>query len=124
VTIFIILIAIAVCLTVLAARIRFMLFRLAAALGWLSCAIYLLIGKNADLNMADPWVQVLGFIFIVMTIAVLALQIVTEIRRESDGMSYTSLERLKKPKASTSSERQQAYRKEVRTAIGRGRSRR
>jgi uncharacterized membrane protein len=122
---FIVLIVIALGLTFMSLKARWLLFRLAAAMAWLACGVYLLVGGNSTLSISDVWNQILGFIFIVMAVAVLLLQIVTEVRRESDGVSYTSFERLKKPKGPSRSQLvQDDYRRQVRTAVNRGRSRR
>ena len=75
-------------LTFLARYTGQLLMRIAAALIWLSLGIWLLIGDVANLNLGDAWVQVLGFVFLIMTIVPLTWQMATEIRTEKRGQSW------------------------------------
>jgi len=101
-----------------------LLFRLAASMGWLACLIYLLVSGNTSLGISDTWNQVVGLLFVVMTIAPLTLQMVTEVRIEKGGQVYKTWERRRKEKAKSRSElAQQEYRIKVQGAVQRGRSR-
>ena len=105
-------------------RVQMLLFRLAASMGWLACLIYLLVSGNTSLGISDTWNQVVGLLFVVMTIAPLTLQMVTEVRTEKGGQVYKTWERRKKEKAKSRSElAQQEYRLKVQGAVQRGRSR-
>jgi len=121
VVLFIIFIALAVCLTWFALKVRMILFRVGAFLAWLGCGVYLLIGGNVDLDISNVWNQVLGLLFIVMAFAVLILQIVVETKRTGpDGSSYTEWGRQKKvKKPSRSYLAQDQHRATIRRATGR-----
>jgi uncharacterized membrane protein len=131
-TLFIGFIVLAIGLTFMAVKVRMILFRLAAALGWTGLGIYLLIGNNSALDISDTWIQVMGFIFLVMAIAVLLLQIKTDTQHErsvrgKDGSvhkeQWRSWDTVKKSKGPSAAERQLAYRSEVRARVNRGRAR-
>ena len=74
-------------LTWIAVANNLMLFRVAAALSWLSLGMALLLGM-VGMPWAQPYTQVLGFVFIIMTAAPLTLQMVTEVERERNGMRW------------------------------------
>ena len=88
------LIVLAGILTLLALKVNLILFRMAAAASWLALGIWLLIGGS--LSLSDPWVVVLGLVFVMMTIALLTLQMMTEVRREARGKSWTEWSRKEK----------------------------
>lgn len=75
-------------LTLISLKVSLILFRLGAALAWLTLAILLMTNQLAT-GMAQPWTQALGLVFLVMTVAPLTLQMVTEVRRESGGKTWS-----------------------------------
>jgi len=82
----------ALALTFLALKVRLLLFRVAPAMAWLALGMVLLVSPATIglTSFADPWVTVLGFIFLVMTIAPLTLQVVTETKvKTKTGAEYT-----------------------------------
>jgi hypothetical protein len=127
------LIVLSLALTWFSFKIRMMLVNLGAILAWLALGIYFLLSDDPTLAISSAWNQVLGFVFIVMAIAVMLMSIRSSTsheagRRRVDGtISVEKWEswgptRKPSPKAS-SSERQAAYRMQVRESIDRGRSR-
>ena len=79
-----VLVGIAIALTLVAFKSGLILFRMVAALAWLVLGILLLTSPATIGVGAFPTTvrTVMGFIFLMMIIAVLLLQINTEIRRE------------------------------------------
>lgn len=75
-------IALALALTLIALKVRLILFRMAAALGWLVLGVWLLLSDSTNLQMSDTWTQILGFLFLIMVVGVLSLQMITETKRE------------------------------------------
>jgi len=90
------LVVIAGVLTFLARYTGQLLVRMAASLSWLGLGLWLLLGDEMLLDIADPWTQVIGFVFIIMTIVPLTWQVSTEIRTEAKGRSWSDWDR--KPK--------------------------
>ena len=123
---FIGMILIAVSLTAFAYKIRLILFTMAAASSWLGLGIWLLLSDSTNLQMSDTWTQVIGFVFVMMTIAVLTLQMRTDIRHEKSvrgniggypgaaSESWTEWGPKAKKKNLSAMERQTAYRKRIR----------
>lgn len=129
---FIGLILIAGLLTFFALRVGMLLWRLAAAMAWLGLGIWLLLSDSTNLQMSDTWTQVIGTVFILMTIAVLTLQIRTDIRHErsvrgkqgypgAETESYTTWGPTKRSKKPTAVERQANYKETLREKLGRKR---
>jgi len=69
-------------LTFIAIKANLLLFRLASAGSWLALGLWLLLSNTTNLDLGDTWTQVLGFVFIMMTIAPLTLQMITETKHE------------------------------------------
>ena len=124
-------------LTFLAFKVKLMLFRMAPAISWAGLGIYLLIGNITNLGIASAWTQMLGFVFLIMSIASLLLQVKSDSQHEMQvrgkrGFPGAESERWeewgpnkKRGKvAPTSAERQAAYRQQVRGAVQRGEDRR
>jgi hypothetical protein len=124
-------------LTFLAFKVKLMLFRMAPAISWTGLGIYLLIGNITNLGIASAWTQMLGFVFIIMAIGSLLLQVRSDSVHESTtrgsrGTPGAETERWEEwgPKkkrgktAPSSAERQAAYRMQVRGAVARGVARR
>jgi hypothetical protein len=124
-------------LTFLAFKVKLMLFRIAPAISWTGLGIYLLIGNITNLGIASAWTQMLGFVFIIMAIGSLLLQVRSDSIHEattkgSRGSPGAETERWEEwgPKKKrgkgkpTSAERQAEYRMQVRGSVSRGRSRR
>ena len=78
----------ALVVTFLARYTAQLLVRIAAALLWLTLGMYLLVGGDVSLNIADTWVQVLGFVFVIMTIVPLTWQVKSDIRHERATRSH------------------------------------
>ena len=124
-------------LTFLAFKVKLMLFRIAPAISWTGLGIYLLIGNITNLGIASAWTQMLGFVFIIMAIGSLLLQVRSDSMHEattrgSRGAPGAETERWEEwgPKKKrgkskpTSAERQAEYRMQVRGAVSRGVARR
>ena len=79
-------------LTAISLKVTLILFRVAASISWLVLGILFLTGA-VGVGLSDPWSQALGFVFLVMTIAPLTLQMVTEVKRESSGKSWAEWSR-------------------------------
>lgn len=69
-------------LTIFALKATLVLFRLGAAMTWLALGM-LFLTDQFGLGLGDPWTQVIATVFIVMAIAVLSLQWITDIRHEA-----------------------------------------
>lgn len=117
---FIGLILLAGLLTAFAYKIRMLLFTMAAATAWLALGVWLLLSDSSNLQMSDTWTQIIGFVFVLMTIAVLTLQIRTDIRHEAqvrgrvgypgaETESYTTWGPKQRKKKPTALERQADY---------------
>ena len=117
-------------LTFIAIKANLILFRLAAAGSWLALGLWLLLSDTTNLSLGDTWTQVLGFVFVMMTIAPLTLQMITETKHERvqrgpqggyPGASSESWTKWgpspDKKQVATSRDRQSAYRE--RLAAGR-----
>ena len=130
-------IVLSLALTFLALKVKLILFRLAPALSWTGLGIWLLIGDIPNLGMSDTWVQMLGFVFVVMAIGSLLLQIKSDSQHEKlvrgrHGAPGAESERWEEwgptkkrgKSAPSSAERQAAYRMQVRGAVQRGEDRR
>lgn len=76
------LILLALGLTIVSFRISLLLFRLAAALVWLTIGIIIWTNQLGT-DIADPWVYTLALALLVMVIAVLSLQFKTDIKHEA-----------------------------------------
>jgi hypothetical protein len=126
-------------LAFLAFKIKLILFRIASALCWLGLGIYLLLGKVTNLSLSDTWTQVLAFVFFIMAIGCLLLQIRsdTEHTKVSKGRpgypgaeteswkDWGPMHKTKKlSKSEEANQRQAVYRQEVRSRIQRGQARR
>ena len=105
-----------------ALKVNMMLWRLGAALVWLSIGI-LLWTNTLGSDVSDPWTYVLALALLVMIIAVLMLQVKTDVRHEASArnksglqetMSFTSYEKKKKRTAPTSLDRQAAHKARLR----------
>jgi len=127
------LVGLSLALTWFSFKIKMILVNLAAILAWLALGIYFLLSDDPMLAIADAWNQVLGFVFIVMAIAVMLMSIRSSTEHEAgrrwpNGTVSTEKweswgpKRKPSPKAS-SAERQAAYRMQVRESIDRGRGR-
>ena len=103
---FIGLIILAGMVSLLAIKVNLILFRIGAALSWLTLGI-LLLTNQLSTGIAQPWTQALGFLFLVMTIAPLTLQMVTEIKTEKGGKSW--IEWGKKPVEAEKPRSQRVY---------------
>jgi len=130
-------ILLSVMLTFLALKVKLILFRLAPAISWTGLGIWLLIGNVTNLGIASAWTQMLGFVFIIMAIGSLLLQIKSDTQHESvtrgkRGFPGAESERWeewgpkksRKPAKQTSEDRQAEYRMKVRGAVQRGEERR
>jgi len=113
-------------MTLIARGTSLPLFRLGAALSWLALAFLLLTGVIGT-SLSQTWAVILVFCFVVMFIAVLLLQVVTETRHESAARgrfggfpgtktaSWTTWGPRPGPKANPgSAERQNAYKETLR----------
>lgn len=81
------LIAIAAVLTLISLKVSLILFRIAASTAWLALLVWVILDGTLDLS--DPWIAVLAFVFLMMVIAPITLQFVTEIRREKKGKFWS-----------------------------------
>jgi hypothetical protein len=131
-TILIAAILLALGLTLICLKVHLLLFRLAASLCWLALGVLLLTGSITGISLSDNWVYILALLFIVMTVAPLSLQFITDIRHERQvrdrfgrpHMEYsTEWKRSRKAGKPSSSERQAEYRMQTRNTVSRGRSR-
>jgi len=133
-TLFIGLIILACMLTLVALKANLILFRVGAAISWIALAFLFLTGALGT-AIATPWTQVVSFAFVVMAIAVLLLQMRTETTYEARGRkrgefgmagdtestSYSGWGPKPKKHKSTSAERQEAYKQELRARRSRRR---
>jgi len=104
-----------------AIRANLLLFRMAAAISWLTLGILLWTGALST-SMSDPWTQALGFVFILMTVAPLTLQMVTETKREAKGQFWTEWRRnVKETKRQKSLRTQKEYKDQLRSLRGKHR---
>ena len=122
-------------LTLIALKANLVLFRIGGALAWLTLGI-LLLTNQLGTGVSQPWTQALGLLFLVMTVAVLTLQMVTDIRHERSvrgspgrpGASTSSWKEWgpnpgKGPKLTTDQQSQQRlldHRKNIHQAVDRG----
>lgn len=83
-----VILAIAIALTFVALRVGLILFRVAAAVSWLSMLIYFLM--SGTFKPSEPFVYVMCFAIVAMIAAVFTLQIVTEVQREKDGRRWVT----------------------------------
>lgn len=120
------LILLAVGLTWISTKVNLILFRVAPFLVWLAIGTWLLIGNITNLGIGSTWTQMLGFAFIVMAFATLILQIKTETKRnktvmDNFGRQHTETSSdwspRKKSKKPSSSDRQAAYRMQIRGTV-------
>lgn len=112
-------------LTFLALKVRMILFRLAASLSWVGLGMLLLLGKITNLSIGDTWTQVLGFVFILMAIAILLLQMVMEVQTEKGGHVYKEWVRSRKEAGpSRSYIAKMEYKRKLQDAKSRGMSKR
>jgi len=125
---FIGLILIAAFLTYFAYRVRLLIFTMAAASSWLGLGVWLLLSDSTNLQMGDLWTQIIATVFILMTIAVMTLQMRTDIRHERSvrgsggGTRESWTESVpRRKKRQTSLERQVEYRELLRGKTGRRR---
>ena len=103
-----------------ALKVNMMLWRLGAALVWLSIGI-LLWTNTLGSDVSDPWTYVLALALLVMIIAVLTLQMRTDIKHEASARSKAGLTETmgwvenvpKKKKTQTALERQTAYKEKL-----------
>lgn len=118
---FIGLILLAAILTAIALKVNLILFRMSAAVSWIALAVWLFLSDSTNLSMSDLWTQVLGFVFIMMAIASFTLQMVTEVKRESKGLSWNEWgSNPKNKKPSRSEIAQDSYKKSLAGRSGRG----
>ena len=111
------LILLAVLLTFIAVKVNLMLFRIAASISWLALSAWTLTSGSTNLSISSTWTQLLGFVFVLMVIAPLTLQMVTEVHREASGHAWT--EWGKKPSEDMSSSAQQRrYRQSIHERVG------
>ena len=114
--VFVGLIILAGMVTLLVLKVNLLLFRLGSALSWLVLSI-LLLTNQLSLGISQPWTQVLGLLFLVMTISPLTLQMVTEIKTSKGGMSWSEWGRApKKKKLSRGAEAHESYKSEIKTS--------
>jgi len=112
---FIGLVALAIALTVISIKANLLLFRVAAAASWLALGVWLLLSNTTNLSMSTTWTQILGFVFVMMTIAPLTLQMVTEVKKESKGKVWSEWARKpKEPIVSRSAKVREEYRSKLR----------
>lgn len=112
----------AVALTFVAIKIRFLPVRLAGSVAWLVLGIWLLTGNTPGFEFTKLWVQALAFLFLLMVFVPLLMQIVVETKvKTKDGGEYTTYRRTPadEPKASLSKVRYQNRRKEIREIMNR-----
>ncbi len=108
------LIAIAAVLTLISLKANLILFRLSASASWLALGTWTLLGGS--LSIGDVWTQMLGFVFLMMTIAPLTLQMVTDVKYEKGGKSWSRWERSPvEEKESRSSRTQREWRETLRS---------
>ncbi len=69
-------------LTLIAIRVSLIVFRLAAAISWLSLGILFWTNVFTGISVGATWVQALSFLCLVMIIASLTLQMKSDIRHE------------------------------------------
>jgi len=123
------LILLALGLTIVSFRVSLLLFRLGAAMAWLALGI-LVWTDQLGMGLGDPWTQVIAFVFLVMTIAVLTLQFRTDIRHEASVRgklgtpgagteSYTTWGPKPKKHKQTAMERQADYKQMLKDRRGR-----
>ena len=74
-------------LTAISLKVNLVLFRMAAAVSWLALGILFWTGA-VGVGLSSPWSQALGLVLLIMIIAPLTLQMVTEIRTEESGKSW------------------------------------
>jgi len=112
-----------VALTWLAVSTNMILFRIGASLSWLVMGMSLLLGM-VGIDWTQPYAQVLGILCIVMAIAPLLLQMVTETEREKNGVRWKEWSRNPGgPKASRGKASRESYKSQIRRSAGRsGRS--
>lgn len=131
-TLLIAIILLAIGLTLVSLKVKLILFRLGASMAWLCLGVLLLTGNLSGLSIGESWCQVLGFIFLVMTIAPLTLQMMTDVHHERkvrDQFGRTHIEsstewkRNRKSGPTSSEDRQAIYRMQVRERLNRGRAR-
>lgn len=134
---FIGLIILALGLTYFSLKVQLILFRVAPTLCWIGLGVYLLLSTDPLLKISEPWNQILGFVFLVMAIGTMILQIRSDSQHErtsKGGLGVPGAEtetwtewgpkkRRGKTKP-TSAQRQAEYRMQVRGAVERGVARR
>lgn len=121
------LVLLALGLTIIANRIGIILFRMAAAVSWLTLGI-LFWTNQLGTSLGSPWVQAVSLVFLVMAVGVLSLQMRTDIRHEAQVRgslgtpgarteSWTTWGPKQKKKALTTMERQANYKKKLRGGV-------
>ena len=116
----------------LAIRVSMLVWRMAAAISWLVLGI--LFWTNAlGTSIGDPWVYALSLVFFLMIIAVLTLQMKSDIQHErsvrgnlggypgASSESWTTWGPRKRAKKSTALERQSEYKELLRGKKGQSR---
>jgi len=103
-------IALAAILTFVAMKVRFILFRLAAAIFWVGLLLYVLLADA--FSLADPWTMAVAFGLVCMIFAVLVLQVVTDTKKQTWGEREVTYGRAPKEEAPSRGARVREERRE------------
>lgn len=109
------LILIAAFLTWFASRRPEILVAFAAGLTWLALGFWLLLGDVTNLQLTDPWTQMIAWVFVLMTFVPFLTQMNVEIKHEVSGRRWTEFG----TKPSTRVSNYEKYRTELRSRVRR-----
>ena len=112
-------IALAAILTFVSMKVRFILFRLAAAIFWVGLLLYVLLADA--FSLADPWTMATAFGLLCMIFAVLVLQVVTDTKKQTWGEREVTYGRTPKEEVPSRGSQVREARRERLKAISRRR---